>query len=242
MDGDHITIWGTEDEHAVFGKFIKIVDGSARKTPRAAGTISSNRLGTLTQIEAERAAGSRAGSAAAEKAAVEEYRGTLRARERDAAEKARDEASEARDRAMEMRERSSELAEQRKELEQAAKTLRSRSEALQSESRTTEQRVRDLERLVAQMEERAQRIEQQLNAQDSRPFKARKSNTSPGMLAPAAPVPRSCPQYRKSWTPPLPAENTSDSQVAQAAHHTVVQALNRSPHLRSGQAAWARID
>ncbi len=31
MSDDHIVIWGTDDEHAVFGKFIKIVDGNARK-------------------------------------------------------------------------------------------------------------------------------------------------------------------------------------------------------------------
>jgi hypothetical protein len=180
MSDDHIVIWGTDDEHAVFGKFIKIVDGNAGK-PR--GTVAAG--GTpFAKAEAERA------SAAGNRAAA--------ARDREAAQKAREEAQVARELAADQRNRNADLAEQQRALEQSARSLRSRSDALQSESRTTEQRVRDLERLVVQMEERAQRIEQQLNSQDPRqdapkPAKPRKNNPSPGMMSPTPEAPDAAP-------------------------------------------------
>jgi hypothetical protein len=186
MDGDHIIIWGTDDEHAVYRKFVKIVDGDGQKRSMGAGNSSAR---TLTWADGEglsKAAteAQRAAKPGAEKAAVEQYRSALQAAMRDrettvrAAEKAREEAETIRARTAEQRDREAELARSRRDLDAAASTLRSRNEILQAESRTTEQRVRELERQIRQMEERAQRLEKQMDEQGRKPVKNKKSSAA----------------------------------------------------------------
>jgi beta-lactamase regulating signal transducer with metallopeptidase domain len=187
MEGDSIIIWGTDDEHSVFGRFVKIVDG--RGQSRSGVAVSG--LRRAAQAEADRAVKAAAESQRAaaslngDKAALEQYRSTLQAASRDrqtalrAAEKAQAEAEVARERVAEQREREAATVQQRRELEAAANAMRSRSEALQNESRTTEQRVRELEHQIRQMEERAQRLEKQMDEQGRKPAKNKKTSAGP---------------------------------------------------------------
>jgi beta-lactamase regulating signal transducer with metallopeptidase domain len=186
MDGDSIVIWGTDDEHAVFGKFVKIVEGKGQNrgvtiiAPRRAGQVDAARAGRAVP-EGERAAA----ALNAEKAALDKYRAALQdaSRDRDAAQRAAEKAQAgvdaARDRLAEQKEREAAISAQRRELEAAANSMRARSDTLQDQSRTTEQRVRDLERQIRQMEERAQRLEKQLDEQSRKPAKNKKSSAGP---------------------------------------------------------------
>jgi flagellar motility protein MotE (MotC chaperone) len=186
LNDDHIIIWGTDDEHAVFTKFIKIVDAQGRKSPRGAVSITTTplarvegqRLGELAATQARRDAEGQ------ERAALSDYLTSINSlrRDREAAqasiEKARAEAEVARTQAQELRSRNAQVYdEQRRAAEVAANAMRERSETLQAASRDTEQRLKDLERQLRQMEERARRLEKQLEENSRKAPKARKTSS-----------------------------------------------------------------
>jgi beta-lactamase regulating signal transducer with metallopeptidase domain len=184
LNDDHIIIWGTDDEHTVFTKFIKIVDSQGRKSSRGPVTVitplarvEGQRLGELAATQARRDAEGQ------ERTAVSQYLSSLNAlrRDRDAAqtsiEKARAEAEVARTQAQELRSRNAQVYEdQRRAAEVAANAMRERSDTLQAASRDTEQRLKDLERQLRQMEERARRLEKQLEESSRKAPKARKTS------------------------------------------------------------------
>jgi len=186
LNDDHIVIWGTDDEHAVFGKFIKIVDSEGRKSSRKAVTVEGAPFAMLDKQRLEEVAAvqARRDADGQQRAALSEYRSSLGAlmRDREAAqasvERARADAEVARAQAEELRSRNTTIYQnQRQAAEVAANAMRERSETLQSASRETEQRLRQLEQQLRQMEERAKRLERQFEESTRKAPKAKRTST-----------------------------------------------------------------
>lgn len=175
MQGDKIIIWGNDDEHAVFSKFVKIVDGATGQSR----VIAPGRVAVQGQLDAERLAaiaGQQGRAAAAHKAAADEYRESVRALTLDRAGEERAARTRVEGNAQ------ADRARARKATEEAAQASRERATADRAESRALEAQIRALEAQIRDLEERAEKL-----SEDREEGKSRRRPASPGMMAPAAP-------------------------------------------------------
>jgi beta-lactamase regulating signal transducer with metallopeptidase domain len=132
MGDDHITIWGTDEEHAVFSQFVRIVEGG-----KARSSAGVNRFRVQSGLEA--AQGQQEAAAAARRAYEAATLGRAAgARERQFLERSLQDTARAQ-----------------------AEAERAGAQATREQQRALEQHMRTLERQVREMEQRAQRLERE---------------------------------------------------------------------------------
>ncbi|HYE62359.1 MAG TPA: M56 family metallopeptidase [Phycisphaerales bacterium] len=157
MKGDRMVIWGNDDEHAVFGRFVRIVDGDGQQSRVAAPArvAGQNKVlaERLAQVEGQRAR--EAGTRAAQEAL--KARGQALTRDLEA-------EREARTRMM-------------VELE----ADRARVDAAREGNQELRERIQALQAQIRELEKRAEKLEG--GREDQRPSRR---PASPGMVSPAS--------------------------------------------------------
>jgi|GEM_PF-1880133 len=174
MQGDTIVIWGNDDEHAVFAKFVKIVDGSGSRA-QAPARVRVNKADAELRARTLNKAQAKEVEAAEE--AAQEYRALVNEQTRDRAALERAAAQAAGRAARADAEAQRAGAQAAREAAEVARAEARKGVEAGQQARELRVQLRELERSMKELEERAQRLEGQ---------REKKPAASPGMMGPAA--------------------------------------------------------